>query len=817
MSFKDLALNLGGGRRLVLAGMERGWIWCLAGVAAVVLVLVLYRYERKLVSRRTGLTLLGLRVVAALALMAALFEPIAERTFRDAIRGRVILGVDLSDSMAIADPGRTSENCDLLRKTLALSPAESPEQLPRRDVVRRLLQRPWLKKLEADHTLELFGFAKQTAAATPETLAGLLHRPSQPGDLSGSITDWEPVLAEALKDQAGAPTLGVVLLSDGRRNAPAVANPALERLKERGIPVYSVLIGATTLPRDVTIATVKAPETIDKEQVARIDVVVKADGLPTGAEIPVTLDRPGASPIRKSIRAQPDGGRGVVTFRVPFDAAGEQILTAAVGPVDRDIFPENDRRTIKVIVVEDKAKVLLVDGEARWEFHYLRNALARDPRVSADAIVSHQPPAPGSAGTAFPTALPPLPDSPKQPDPLGAYDAIIVGDTTLEEVSADAWLRLEKYVAVRGGTLVLSPGPRAWSESAPQNETIRSLMPVVDPHVCPVDPAAIDAARPTLPAGVAILPTVSAATGPWPMLQFADERDQSQTVWSRLPRLPWVLASRAKPTATVLITASLVGGAEAEPVVVAAMPYGLGKVLWVGTDGTWRWRYRVGDAYHHRFWGQVAQWATRGKLTAGNRLVQFGPIPPRVPEGDSALIRARFAEDVANVSPDLLIAARIYKAKLKTDRRSVSGSADPVAVVPLRPKADQPRVFDAPAPLLPPGAYTVRLDIPQLADVMKAEGISKDPEANLEVVSRESSELVELAAARDPLEQLASSTGGKVLTDVETDALPELLRKRSVVKVRVEPTRLWERPEALILFFIILSIEWVVRKRAGLP
>ena len=42
--------------------------------------------------------------LAMLVLVAALFEPIAERRYEEKIRGRVVLGVDLSESMATADP-----------------------------------------------------------------------------------------------------------------------------------------------------------------------------------------------------------------------------------------------------------------------------------------------------------------------------------------------------------------------------------------------------------------------------------------------------------------------------------------------------------------------------------------------------------------------------------------------------------------------------------------------------------------------------------------------------------------------------------------
>ena len=43
-----------GGRRLLFAGSRLGWFWALALAAAVVLLVVLYREERRLVTRRPG-------------------------------------------------------------------------------------------------------------------------------------------------------------------------------------------------------------------------------------------------------------------------------------------------------------------------------------------------------------------------------------------------------------------------------------------------------------------------------------------------------------------------------------------------------------------------------------------------------------------------------------------------------------------------------------------------------------------------------------------------------------------------------------------
>src|SRR5262245_51281644 len=105
-----MVLDLFGSRRLLLAGASLGWLWIAAGAVALVLLVVRYREERRLVSRRAGLGLLGLRLAAAAVLVLALFEPIATRSYRATVKGRVIVAVDVSESMATTDPGRSTED-----------------------------------------------------------------------------------------------------------------------------------------------------------------------------------------------------------------------------------------------------------------------------------------------------------------------------------------------------------------------------------------------------------------------------------------------------------------------------------------------------------------------------------------------------------------------------------------------------------------------------------------------------------------------------------------------------------------------------------
>jgi hypothetical protein len=812
-----MTFDLPGGRRLVLAGGQLGGFWLAAGAAAVVLMVVLYREERKLVSRRAGLGLLALRMLAAVALVVSLFEPIAERTYRQTVRGRVLVAVDVSESMATADPDRSDAERARLVKVLGISPAEPLDAMTtmtRREVARRLIagRNAPIARIAAAHRVEAFAFARDTAPASPMALADTLKRPSPPGDPSAQATDWQPALAEALKTtNDAAPVLGVVLVTDGRRNAPEDAGPTVDRLAARGVPVFAVLVGSTRAPRDAAVAAVKAPESVYKGDVASIEATLKLDGY-AGREVAVTLDRPGASPMRQTVHAPVDGSRPTVTFRVPLEDVGAVPFHVAVAPLEGDVRPDNDRRAVSIQVLDDKAKVLLVDGEARWEFRYLRNALARDPRVAVEAVVFHQPMPTMTAEPTFTygTELPPNTGASPGPDPLGSFDAVVIGDVDPADVTAETWARLDAYTAERGGTLIVVPGPRFWSTLA-ANESARKLLPVLDPRPVAVDSGAVDAAHPALPPGAPFAPTEAAAAdaGAWPMLQLAAAPEESRRRWAALPRLPWMLAGKAKPGASALATA----GDDPSAVVLAAQPYGLGKVLWIGTDGTWRWRHRVGDAYHHRFWGQVVRWAAAGKLAAGNAFVRFGPLKPRIGEGEPARLQARISEGVPGVGPALLIAARVFKSGVNPN------PGEAVAVVALRPVPGQPRTFEAVAPALPLGSYTVRLDAPGLADALQLDPPPPipRPEASLEVVPRDSSERVELAAARDPLDRLAAATGGKVVADFEANELPALLHSVEKETARTEETPLWDSPAAMLLFFAIVTVEWVARKRVGLP
>src|SRR5262249_56976700 len=84
---------------------------------------------------------------------------------------------------------------------------------------------------------------------------------------------------------------------------------------------------------------------------------------------------------------------------------------------------------------------------------------------------------------------------------------------------------------------------------------------------------------------------------------------------------------------------------ERDNALVAWQNAGLGRVLYVGLDSTWRFRYRAGDTYHHRFWGQVILWAATDRaLPVGNEAVRFGTRRPVYESGQEVEVMARLGE-----------------------------------------------------------------------------------------------------------------------------------------------------------------------------
>src|SRR5262245_17739610 len=367
-----------------LGGMSRyTQLAILILILAVLLFLLfrLYRHELKVIPRRFAILLLGLR----LALVASLFlviglKPALARTISETVPSKVLVAVDRSDSMSIADQQRSPGEKMDLAKGLKLDP-EKIDALNRHQIAERVLSPDGanlLKAISDKHLLDAIQFTQQTGDLPREweKLKPVLDELNA-RTAGNAFTDLKQPLVRAIErgGSGEGKLLGIVILTDGQHNWGLSPLNKARELGQRGVPIYFVGIGAKDPPPDLAVLSVKAtPPTVFKNAYSTIEARVLVNNLPQG-KVKVTLtypETPGAKkrdPLVEEITHDGTSGPRIVTFIARMEQPGTETLMVSAEHVAndandprKDTRPENNSRPVVVNVSPDKAKVLLVDG-----------------------------------------------------------------------------------------------------------------------------------------------------------------------------------------------------------------------------------------------------------------------------------------------------------------------------------------------------------------------------------------------------------------------------------------------------------------------
>jgi hypothetical protein len=785
----------------------------LAVPISLALMAWLYRRELRLVSRRVALTLLILRAAAVfVVLFTLLFDPVVVRTTTEQVPGRVLVAFDTSDSMRISDPHRTvAEKLRLLRALKLAAdvysdselatlieqaeksglpefpPADSPPGRRARERLAEAVKRlddltrlgiavravgpegsNLLAALKEKHAVEAAKFDQLLAGVSADDEG--LTRALTPGNglpvatARPSYTDLKLPLIHASQTAVDAPDsaaprlLGVIVLTDGRHNWGESPLPLAGQLGRRTVPVFPVLVAPEAPPPDVTVVAARPQTaTVFKGSIVPVEVEVRVAGWPAGP-VKVSLELPpdGAEPRPPVTETIDHTGTDAVyrlTLRVKLDAPGPQSLkVTAEGEGREDRFPGNNTRTARVNVVKDRARVLLIDGDARWEFYYLHTCLGRAENMDVRSVVFRQPRVTRATDEEVRSMGLPAREMPADPDTLTSIDCVVIGDVEPGQFPPAERERVERYVADTGGTLVMVAGKRAMplAYAGREDDPFRKLLPVRNPKE--VDE----------PNGFRLALTPDADRA-W-FLRMADAAGESREAWDRFPPHFWAAAGEAKDGAEVL--AAVPGKPPRQAAVIARQNYGFGRVLYVGVDSTWRWRYKVGDYYHHRFWGQVAQWAASDRLLPtvnATGTIRFGTREPAFRAGQDVEFVVRATEAVRKLTPQALKGAKVIRLPAGQD-----GKETPAGLVPLTTPEGRPRELTATLRDVSPGRYAVELDVPEWADQLRGppgpDGRAAPLRARFDVLPPDGEELVELSGNRELLEQVAAASGGKVYT-----------------------------------------------------
>jgi uncharacterized membrane protein len=732
--------------------------WLAVLLAAAVCGLALHQYRRPLapLTRAQKTTLIALRIVVLGAITLFLFRPIVwlpPSGGRDVV---VPILVDTSRSMRLpAGDGGAGET----RLTRAAS------------IVRTQL----LPALSSEYKTDVYSVGDRLAPADAGHLAADAHQ-----------TDLAGALAAVRERYRGERIAGIVLLSDGADTGQQAAAAA----SASGPPVFAVGVGSADGVRDREIAGLTAGD--PRLDQSSIDLHVSATSRGFGrAPFMIRVLANGRVLDTRRVVAPADGAPVEETFTVFPDPAAATVYTADIPVDDSEPVAENNARSVLVNPAGRKRRVLVIEGAPGFEHSFVTRAFSRDSSLEVDSVVRKGKNADGqdtffvAAAAGRAQAL--MNGFPARREDLFAYDALVVANVEGDFFTRAQLAMAADFVSERGGGLLVLGG-RSFSAHGLMGTPLEEVLPVeLNDRVGGVVPAVNG--RETAPGNKLV---VTPEGENHPVMRVGATRDESLRLWAALPAMAASAAlGGPRPGASVLAVTDAPGGA-VHPV-VAVQRYGRGRSMIFAGEASWRWKMLLAstDRTHEFFWRQAARWLARPSPD---------PVSVTVPDasepGDSLAIdvdaRDPAFAPAADASADATVTLPDGATRPLTLRH---GAAAGHFVADLR--VDRPGLYRVHAEARRGNAPLGEAD--RAFHVGGADREFADPRLN-----------------EGFLRRAARASGGRYVRPAEAGRIPAWLRTTAPQSAAPVPSDAWHTPWSFAAIVLLLSGEWILRRRWGL-
>lgn len=757
-------------------------------LAAGALALVLYVYRREGRSQPVRIALGIVRATLLAFVIALLNRPVLTLGQSRVEPSVVAILIDDSVSMRVRDAALTETADPQTRLNAVIDALTGDDQ-------------KLLKDLGKTHVLRLYRF---DSTAIP-LVAAPTTQPASPGSQSTEFTEalrkLEPTgqntqvaksIRAVLDDLQGQRLAGVVVFSDGRDTPATPLAAALAALKDSTAKVYPVAVGSDRDPTNVAIQSVSAQESAFKGDIVNVRATVRGSGFEPGHNVVLQLKDIKTGAQLKGADGKPVETRIAINDDTPVEAE-LQFKPEEVGTLDLvveaareggEIDEEDNVRSVQIAVLDAKINVLYVDGYPRWEYRYLKNEMIRDPSVEISCLLTSADPTFRQEGDK------PITRFPESIEELMEYDVVVFGDVDPRQFS-DAQLQLvSEFVSKRGGGFGMVAGPR-FSPLAYRNTPIEAVLPVNISKVQPDDGASIaQGFRP-------VLTRDGAHSSIFRF--FADRAMNEKFLKEDMQPIFWYCkGSTAKPGVGEVYAQhpSDVGPDGRKSPILVLGRYGAGRTLFSAIDDSWRWRFYTGESIFDTYWVQQLRYLARSKKL-GQRRLTLVSLRPGYELGEQVRVVMRVLDpqliqqlpeqvrvDIHDSTGQLIRQETLLRQEGQLDLYSLSFTADRV------------------------GKFTVKL--PPVAGGVEGMDLLID-------VSVPRLELVEPQVDRVALARLAQETLGRQVELAKAGAeLPGLIPSAAKT-IPIETSQpLWDAPLGMILFVLLITAEWLLRKVYGM-
>ena len=593
----------------------------------------------------------------------------------------------------------------------------------------------------------------------------------------GRGTDLNDPLSKAPETIANL--RGVVLASDGDWNEGQPPVLAASRLRMKGVPVFAVPVGSSSRLPDIELLSLDAPTFGVAGKAVRIPFTIDS-AMPRAYATTVTLKTSDGDEVTKEVRVEPMGRTtDEVTWKPK--GTGDYTLTLSVPRHADEALVDNNTLSAPIAIREEKLRVLVVESFPRWEYRYLRNALSRDPGIDLSCLLFHPGLSkPGGGNKDYIKAFP------KGLDELSKFDVVFLGDVGVGDgqLTPEDCRQLKGLVEHQASGLVFMPGLEGREFSLLETE-LGDLMPVV-----------LDSSQPGGWGSRTPNHFELTESGRRSLLtKLADSQDENAQVWEGLPGFQWYApVTRAKAGAEVLCVHKDAANESGRLPLLVTRTSGAGKVLFMGTDGAWRWRKGVEDKYHYRFWGQVVRWMAYQRNMAKGETMRLYYVPDQPRMNQTLTLHANVMEPGGEPVRQGDVSARITAPSGKSE------------TVRFRSDGEEWGTFAGRFDPQEPGKYRVTLTC-------------KQTRASLETsfhVQGVAAERLGRPARPEVLEEIARVTRGKVIRADKVDEIVQSLAELPEPPPLVRRVQLWCHPAVAGTLVGMQGPFWVGRKWVGL-
>lgn len=606
--------------------------------------------------------------------------------------------------------------------------------------------------------------------------------------INDQSTSLGAALDRIVEDAAGQPIAGIVLLSDGRSNAGPNPMEIVRRHQGSRIargpdaksiaPIFAIPAGSEIAALDIELIDVLAPNQLAKNDTATIVATVGSRGF-NDQTVKITLVKKGESIDEQTVKLA-DGQRQQVQLRFKAESIGAQMLNVHVQPLDEEQIHDNNDDTVVINVDSDKQKVLYLEGNPRWDFRFLDHALRRDSGLETTIVMESQLIADGTTTEQLPIVA----KLPVDSEGWAEYKLVILGDISMDMLPWKYQEQLIKAIDENGVGLVVQAGP--------------SHMPHVFANRPLIDALPVKPRRNTKPNEDNLSGLFAPAFKPFNMritatgsihsaFSLYQNAQKNRGVWSRMPGFYWCAdITELKPGATMLADVETTLG---KIPLIAEHHYGKGRVLFIGTDSTYRWRRNIGSHFFYRFWGQAVRHVARGKQRGGDE--SWIEVHPKNVALDEPVIVKLYAVDADKK------ALTVPQVNVRITH------GEDVEEIQLA-KTDQDGQYRGQWQSEIPGQFTFIYDA------------AKEPiKADVQVMGT-SRELRRPIVDRDALGTLADASGGELIEIEQLDELPQRLKGETATIERHHEATIWDNWLTMLLLVGFYCTDVGIRRLMGL-